>query len=266
MSSREIIIDNLQRIGLSTKEAEVYYELVKTPFSNGSQIAKKLGYPRTSVYDTLSKLQSKGYILSLQEGEITSYTAINPDEFLSRVKKEMDSATDVLDREFKSIETDSSETQFYNLNSEMGVKERINQILSGTEKEVYINTNLDLKEFKTLFKQLKSKGVRVILFSFENKNYDNLGIESYYRPSIGEAYSSKTKRIMIVSDMKKAVIASNYGGSFTGTYSENRLLVNIVAEHIHNDIYIMKLEKNFSGDFWKDINLHTMQEIPREEN
>lgn len=266
MSSRDTIIGNLERIGLSTKEAEVYYELVKAPFSNGSQIAKKLGYPRTSVYDTLSKLQNKGYILSLQEGEITFYTAVNPDEFLSRVKKEMETATDILDKEFKSIETEARETQFYNLNSEVGVKERINQILGSCEKEVYINTNLDLREFKQQFKQLKIKGVRVILFSFEDKNYDSLGIECYFRKSIQEEFSSKTKRIMLVADMKKAIIASNYGGSFTGTYSENKLLVNIVAEHIHNDIYIMKLERNFSGDFWKDINLHTMQEIPKEEN
>ncbi|MGL4254122.1 MAG: TrmB family transcriptional regulator [Fusobacteriaceae bacterium] len=264
MDNREIIINNLEKIGLSTKEAEVYYELVKTPLTNGSQIAKKLGYPRTSVYDTLSKLQNKGYILSLQEGEITSYTAVNPKDFLSRVKHEVESATDVLDREFKSIEIDSDETQFYNLNSEIGINERITQILNSSEKEVYINTNLDLGTFKHIFKKLKAKGVRTILFSFENRDYKNLGIECYYRKGLGEEASSKTKRILIVSDMKRAVIASNYGGKFTGTYSENNLLVNIVAEHIHNDIYIMKLEKNFSGDFWQDINLHTMQEIPKD--
>lgn len=264
MSNREIIINNLEKIGLSSKEAEVYYELVKTPLANGSQIAKKLGYPRTSIYDTLSKLQNKGYILSLQEGEITSYTPINPKDFLSRVKHEVKSATDVLDREFKNIESNSDETQFYNLNSETGINERITQILNSTEKEVYINTNQDLGEFGHIFKKLKAKGVRVILFSFEKRDYKNLGIECHYREGLGQEASSKTKRILIVSDMKRAVIASNYGGKFTGTYSENNLLVNIVAEHIHNDIYIMRLEKNFSGDFWQDINLHTMQEIPKD--
>ncbi|MGL5099885.1 MAG: TrmB family transcriptional regulator, partial [Fusobacteriaceae bacterium] len=194
MDNREVIIKNLEKIGLSIKESEVYYELVKTPLTNGSQIAKKLGYPRTSIYDTLSKLQNKGYILSLQEGEITSYTPVNPKDFLNRVKHEVESATDVLDREFKSIESDSGETQFYNLNSEIGIKERITQILNSSEKEVYINTNLDLGEFKHIFKKLKAKGVRIILFSFENRDYKNLGIECYYRKGLGQEVSSKTKR------------------------------------------------------------------------
>ncbi|MGL5964329.1 MAG: TrmB family transcriptional regulator [Fusobacteriaceae bacterium] len=262
MDNRDIIINNLQKIGLTPKESEIYYELVKNPMTNGSQIAKKLGYPRTSVYDTLSKLQNKGYILSFQEGEITSYTAVNPKDFLNRVKSEIEAATDLLDVELTNIDTNSVETQFYNLNSEVGIRERITKILSSSEKEVYINTNLDLLEFKHIFEKLKKRGVRVILFSFENTNYENLGIECYYRKSLKKEISSKIMRIQIVSDMKKAVIASNYSGKFTGTYSENNLLVNIVAEHIHNDIYILKLEKNFSGDFWQDINLHTMQEIP----
>ncbi len=261
MEKRQKIIDNLEKLGLSIKESEIYYELVKCPSCNGSKIAKKLGYPRTSVYDVLSKLLSKGYILSLQEGEITSYVAVDPELLLKRVKKEMENATEILEKEFKEVDKSSIETQFYNLNSEAGVVERISQMLNSSEKEVYINTNWDLRKFKDIFKILKERGVRIILFSFKKVDYKELGIEVYYRDEIKEEETQKNKRILIVSDMKKAIIASNYSGTFSGTYSENKLLIYIVAEHIHNDIYIMKLAENFKGDFWKDINLHSMQEL-----
>ncbi|MGL5123166.1 MAG: TrmB family transcriptional regulator [Fusobacteriaceae bacterium] len=261
MDKRQNIIINLEKLGLSLKESEVYYELIKSPSSNGSKIAKKLGYPRSTVYDILAKLSSKGYILSLQEGEITYYVAIDPKLLLKRAKEEMNNAAKILEKEFKEVNVNSSESQFYNLNSERGVIERISQMLSSSEKEIYINTNWDLKKFKDIFKTLKERGIRVILFSFKKENYEELGIEVYYRNEIKEEETQENKRILVVSDMKKAIIASNYSGKFSGTYSENKLLVYIVAEHIHNDIYIMKLAENYNGNFWKEINLHSMQEL-----
>ena len=41
-------------------------------------------------------------------------------------------------------------------------------------------------------------------------------------------------------------------------FQENQLLINPTAEHIHN-LYNMKLEQNYNEDFWRDINLNTMQ-------
>lgn len=268
MGSKELIIKKLEKLGLSSKEGEVYLQLVRNPYSNGSQIAKKLGYPRTSIYSILSKLQGKGCILSVPEGEVTSYVAINPQDLIFRLKKEIEDATDVLGEEFKKIDIESSEKQFLNINSYDGITERIHQLLKNAESEVYINTNFNLDEFgkfKEDFKLLRRKGVRVIFFSFQNKDYEKLGAEHYSRNSLKEEDRSNTKRILLVVDMKLAIMASNYGGEFYGTFSENKLLINLIAEHIHNDIYLMKLEKNYEGNFWQDIKLNTMQELENQE-
>ena len=255
------IVKQLEVLGLTSKEGEVYVELLKNPSSNGSQIAKVLGYPRTSVYDALSKLQSKGYVMAVQEGDIRSYVPMNPKELLSKIKREVETTTKVLDKEFEKINTDWQQTQFYNLNSENEIIGRIIEMMITAEKELYINTNWNLERFKESFKMLEKKGVRVVLFSFEKQNYEELGIEFYHRERLREEVSSRNKRILMVSDMKKALMASNYEGNLNGTYSENGLLVNILAEHIHNDIYILKLEKNGSSEFWKDIHLGTIQEL-----
>ena len=56
------IILELQKFGLTSIEAEVYYELLKSPNSNGSQISKKIDTPRTSVYMALDRLYALGYV------------------------------------------------------------------------------------------------------------------------------------------------------------------------------------------------------------
>jgi len=67
----EKILENLEKVGFGRKEAEVFLELIKNPGTNGSQIAKTLGYPRTTVYQNLDILQKKGYINSYLINEVT---------------------------------------------------------------------------------------------------------------------------------------------------------------------------------------------------
>lgn len=266
MENREKILLQLKKIGISQKEGEVYYELVRNPYTNGSKIAKKLGYPRTSIYALLSKLISKNCIVSIPKDGTTTYKAIKPEILIKRIKDEVEKASEVLIEEFRKIETETKESHFYNITTSDGVDEKIMEILKGAKKEVYINTNFaieQLEKFKDTFRDLKEKKVRVIFFSFENEateGYEKLIGEHYKRKAI-RSIDEKFKRILLVADMEIAFMASNYDGDYYGTFSKNGLLVNIIAEHIHNDIYIMKLEENSEKNIWKNLKLKTMQEL-----
>lgn len=255
MIENKKILENLEKIGFGRKEGEVFLELVKNPGSNGSQIAKALGYPRTTVYQNLDILQKKGYINSFLDKEITLYEAIDLNELFENYKKEVNSATKFLKDELNKVEVNGKQKQFYNLSSFEDIKDRLRVILKRAEKIVYINTNLDLFEFEKDFRKLKEKGIRVILFSFNKIDYKSLGIETYIRDSFNLNITNSEKRIMVAVDSYAAIIASNYEGEFCGTYSENKLLVNIVREHIKNDIHLMKLENRFGKDINKIITL-----------
>ncbi|MGL5175318.1 MAG: TrmB family transcriptional regulator [Cetobacterium sp.] len=255
MVENEKILENLEKVGFGRKEAEVFLELIKNPGTNGSQIAKTLGYPRTTVYQNLDILQKKGYINSYLDKEITFYKTMDLNEIFENYKKNVESATKFLKDELNKVGVSGKQKQFYNLNSFDDIKDRFKTILKRAEKVVYINTNLDLFEFEKDFKKLKEKGVRIILFSFNKTDYANLGIEAYIRESFNLNVTDSEKRIMVAIDSTAAIIGSNYEGEFCGTYSENKLLVNIVTEHIKNDIHLMKLENQFGHNINKIITL-----------
>ncbi|WP_293723495.1 TrmB family transcriptional regulator [uncultured Cetobacterium sp.] len=255
MVENEKILENLEKVGFGRKEAEVFLELIKNPGTNGSQIAKTLGYPRTTVYQNLDILQKKGYINSYLDKEITFYKTMDLNEIFENYKKNVESATKFLKDELNKVGVSGKQKQFYNLNSFDDIKDRFKTILKRAEKVVYINTNLDLFEFEKDFKKLKEKGVRIILFSFNKTDYANLGIEAYIRESFNLNVTDSEKRIMVAIDSTAAIIGSNYEGEFCGTYSENKLLVNIVTEHIKNNIHLMKLENQFGHNINKIITL-----------
>ncbi|MGL4652825.1 TrmB family transcriptional regulator [Cetobacterium sp.] len=255
MVENEKVLENLEKIGFGRKEAEVFLELIKNPGTNGSQIAKTLGYPRTTVYQNLDILQKKGYINSYLDKEITFYETMNLNEIFENYQKNVVNATQFLKDELNKVSVNGKQKQFYNLNSFEDIKDRFKSILKKAEKVVYINTNLDLFEFEKDFQSLKERGVRVIFFSFNKFDYTNLGVETYIRDSFNLNVTDSEKRIMVAIDSTAAIIGSDYEGGVCGTYSENRLLINIVIEHIKNDIHLMKLEERFGKDINKIITL-----------
>ncbi|MGL4672448.1 TrmB family transcriptional regulator [Cetobacterium sp.] len=255
MLENEKILENLEKVGFSRKEGEVFLELIKNPGANGSQIAKALSYPRTTVYQNLDILQKKGYINSYLDKEITLYETMDINEIFENYKKEISNATKFLKEELNKVEVSGKQKQFYNLNSVEDIKEKFRAVLKKAEKVVYINTNLDLFEFEKEFKKLKEKGIRVIVFSFNHIEYERLGVETYIRDSFNCSVTDSEKRIMVAADCSAAIIGSNYEGEFCGTYSENKLLANIVTEHIKNDIHLMKLEEKFGKEVNKIISL-----------
>lgn len=255
MLDKENILNNLEILGFNRKEGEVFLELIKNPKSNGSQIAKILGYPRTTVYQLLDILQKKGYILSFLDKEVTYYETIPLSELFDNYKKNINNATKFLKNELNKIESSSKQKQFYNLNSYNEVKEKIKNSLKKAKNKVFINTNMDLYEFEDEFKYLNEKGTKIILFSFSNVDCNLSGVDIYIRKSFNPTITEYEKRIMIAIDNSEAIICGNYEGEFNGIYSENRLLVNIVIEHIRNDINILKMNNKYGEELLSSIAL-----------
>jgi HTH-type transcriptional regulator, sugar sensing transcriptional regulator len=78
----------LEKFGLTKTEEKVYLALLKVGNSPASEIIKKTQLHRTTVYDVLERLISKGIASYIIQNKIKSYSAVNPSKFLDIASEE----------------------------------------------------------------------------------------------------------------------------------------------------------------------------------
>ena len=254
------ILKHLQNLGFSKIEARVYATLVKHSKLNGSQVAKILNVARSSVYSALNNLYTKGYI-SLLPGESNIYKAHDPDILLEQLKQDYIQSADALKNELVKIKAIEQEQEYYNIKGYQNFIIKIKELLLQAEHEVYMNTCFEPQIFAEELKEIAKRGVRIIVFSFAAIDASGLPVE-FFRKRVDKKSSKNHLRMMLVVDLKKALIAGSYrGGEVLGTFTENPLLVDIVSEHIHLDVYLLKLQKKYQDkDFFTDIQLNSLLE------
>ncbi|WP_160361611.1 TrmB family transcriptional regulator [Clostridium chromiireducens] len=250
----------LEKLNFSKTEAAVYIDLLKNSSSNGYKIAKNLNISRSSVYSTLDNLYKKGVIF-LVPGDSQVYKAENPSVLMEKIKKEFNETTDLLTNKLKDLETCDVEERYINIVGYDNVTLKIKQLLLEAKKEVYINTDINLCRFQDELSKIAERGVRIIVFSFKNQVLDDIPIEIYTHSNL--KCEGKETRMMLVIDCEKTLVADRgpHREEFLGVFTDNILLASIVSEHIHNDIYILKL-KELHGEnlINNDIKLNSILE------
>ncbi|MDP8315244.1 MAG: helix-turn-helix domain-containing protein [Candidatus Celaenobacter antarcticus] len=73
-----LLVDNLEKLGLSKREAEIYIALLKKKEFSAPELASITTVPRTKVYDILQNLENKGLCTSTQINNRKKYRAIGP--------------------------------------------------------------------------------------------------------------------------------------------------------------------------------------------
>lgn len=266
----EKLIEKLEKLNFNTIEAKIYIVLLKYNVLNGSQIAKKINSSRSSVYSALNNLYKRG-IVYLIPGDTNMYRAENPEVLVDKIKASFDEATSDLKEELLLLEDGDNEKNYYNLSGTQNFINKAKELLLYAEKEVYINTCMDLEIFKNEFQALAERGVRIIVFTYGKMDKGDLPIELYRHPieDYDETACKKDEiRLMLVVDLKYTLICSTKDESIdmTGTFTENQLLANIVAEHIHHDIYFLRLkEKQKTELIDEDILLNSLLEKKTED-
>jgi len=140
------------------------------------------------------------------------------------------------------------------------VIQKAKEMVKTADREVYINLDFDITFLKEELEKSESKGHKGAgIFFFMNIKTEGIKAE-YYSHCRRIEKEHIPSRLMIVVDGKEALAADGSGGeeAWKGMVSNNTLFVNMLSEHIHNDIYLLKLKKNYGKEIYEDgLFLHT---------
>jgi sugar-specific transcriptional regulator TrmB len=255
------IIDCLCSLNFSSLEAQIYIALLEGGRLSGYQIAKKVNISRSSVYAALSHMYEKGIVMLMSE-DVQVYEAQNPAVLFDRLKREFTENALKAVTNLQNLYESRREERFTNIKGFDNIVANAKELLNSANKEVYINTDFNLYLFEKEFKALREKGGRIIVFTFAKLDHDGLDIE-FYSHNNPACDTELPTRIMLVSDCDVTLVAdkSQDSNNWFGTVTNNKLMVSINAEHIHHDIYLLKLKKKYGEKFFgKDIFLNTLLE------
>lgn len=254
------LLQKLESLHFTTTEAKVYLALLKKGELTGYQIGKDLGISRSSIYKALDSLYEKGAILLLL-GNSKTYRAEDPQVLITRARKQFNQSADQLIHELEGYYQQPSQDDYQNIKGLESIQGKINTLIATAQKEIYFNTDMQPTWFIENLKAASKNGVRVLAFSFSALEFPGLPLE-FYSYHIPPKQCGGNTRFMLVVDNEHAMIASQgVQDNWIGTYSQNPLLVSIVAEHIHHDIYLMKLKEQYGISLTDEsLALHSLLE------
>ena len=245
------IQENLEQLNFTKLEAQIYLALLGTEPLSAYQLAKRIEISRTSIYNALDHMLEKGMVQMIPENT-SLYMAQEPDVILGKIRWEMTKALEEAQEQLKEYQELRRENINYVLKGFDTALWKAKSLLEHAQSEVYINADFDLDCFDEQFKKLKEKNVRVVIFSFlDIKTGDNVEFYSHYRK---QEKSHKASRFMLVVDEEVSLIADRGSGltEWNATVSNNPLTIKILSEHIHNDIYLLKLRNTYGKKIYQN--------------
>lgn len=245
------IVNSLKIHGFTEYEAKVYIALLEGHPANGNMIALSSGVPSPKVYETLRRMQDKGYVHPVSGGDKSNskrYSPIPYQDLLKAFEEEFQNNFSLLEKELEIVATSGNHEwmELFHIDgygpSIQAIKEEIDAaqeqiLLSGWSKDV-------LQIYENLISANES-GVDVATIIFDEfpksipwKNTKHTEFDSSNKKHEGE--------LNIVIDSKRTIILESLADSEYAVVSSHQSLVKSTINYIRHDIYLNQVIEDFT--------------------
>ena len=128
------IIESLQKIGLSDKEAKVYIALLKIGDATVKDISSEANLKRPTTYLILEELRQKGLILKIPHAKKAVYQAKNTDELYGYASENMSAFKRALPK-IESLQTEHNPVKTFYFEGIQGLKDALFYKMNGMEEK-----------------------------------------------------------------------------------------------------------------------------------
>ena len=232
----EDLINKLNQMGFTNYEAKAYLALVKNNPATGYEISNVAHVPRSVIYSTLRKLESRGYVTSVHE-KPRRYIPLSPKQLLSRMESDFTEKMSMLREELMDFVEMPDTEGFWNIRGYDNMLQICRSNIQEAEELVCISGwKREINELKEDLLQAKARGVEIIIFSFNDIEDDYGRVYSY---GIEEEKLRKIwkPKLIVVADSEELIMGSAMKEETQqAIWTENRAVLNIALNYIILDI------------------------------
>ena len=128
----------LNEIGLSNKESEIYIALLKNSPISGGELAKLLNMDRTHTYNLLSNLINKGLATHILKNNKKLFRSTSPKNLLNQVQKKETIIKSILPELFKLEEIKKEPSNVRILEGKEGLRTMVRMLFDSEAKDICV--------------------------------------------------------------------------------------------------------------------------------
>lgn len=249
----------LQQLGFSSYESKAYLGLLSCHPATAYEVAKASGVPTSKIYETLSKLTTKGLVQPSEARDklAQQYVALKPGDFSEQIKETTITRANELLPLLESVNTGPENDYIWPLSTFSVLNNKVASILSQARQSILISCWAEeLSWIKKDLKLAESRGVKIAMVHF-GKTIETIGA-TYYHPIEKTLYQEKGGRGLTIVADNKIVLICNFkeNGFLDASWSKNQAFVTVAEDYIKHDVYITKvtrfLNQEMQSRFGKD--------------
>ncbi|MEM1752412.1 MAG: helix-turn-helix domain-containing protein [Archaeoglobaceae archaeon] len=147
------LIEVLKSFGLSEYEARALATLISKGVLSAREIAELSGIPRTSVYDVMNNLKTKGFVEEF--GKPVKFKAVGKDEIVSMLSRKTAENLEVLREELSKLKTE--EVEIVKLYRGRSVLEKLEELVLSSKREIVALISFIKPEIKEILSKAKCR-------------------------------------------------------------------------------------------------------------
>ena len=228
------LIEGLTHFNLTKQEATLYVLLLKEGYLTGYEAAKQTGISRSNTYTALAGLVEKGAAYVLEEGKVTRYTPVAPEEFCTN---KIDRLQEIKQKVLSQLPVLKSDAEGYiTIKGELEIINKLKNTVRQAEARIYVSANKRVMELlKSELVDALGRGLKVVIISDKQFTLPQ---------AICYGTEKQNEQIRLIADSQTVVTGDlEDEENSTCLYSCKRNLVDLFKDALKNEIKLIELQK-----------------------
>lgn len=236
----------LTRIGFTEYEAKVYLALLSSYPATGYQISKNSGVPRSMVYETLSRLRTRGAVMENVEERASLYRPVPPGVLLDRHKQEVDTLISSLREGLEELYKSQDDDSIWSVTGRSAVLAYALRMIQSAEEELYLvlaDPEVDDLGAAIAAACERDVDVNTLLTGSATLRCGQV----LYHPPLESEIQGLTGALLVVSDRSEVLIGDE-GQEMSATITRNPSLLLIARQFVWMEMLTQRVYARIGPD------------------